>query len=204
MWLIPKVIKIGKFLTALFIKNINVNRFLDHGVYNVQMQSMRTCIMAFVSYLMHSIVLSTWRCRATILLLLLLPLKTTVNLIWEWLWRVLTITWACRNLAQPRFLTGGVLFCRTSSTVKSTSKRRFYCTHRRKLLLGPGAQAPPHFYDHGARLYDEPPTFVTWYCLNCVSIVCTCFTQCWQLDHSFPAVLDILRKGLNLQAPLDI
>jgi len=25
-----------------------------------------------------------------------------------------------------------------------------------------------------------------------------------QLDHSFPAVLDILRKGLNLQAPLDI
>ena len=34
-------------------------------------------------------------------------------------------------------------------------------THRRKLLLGPGAQAPPHFYDHGARLYDEPPTFVT-------------------------------------------
>jgi len=32
--------------------------------------------------------------------------------------------------------------------------------HRRKLLLGPGAQAP-HFYDHGARLYDEPPTFVT-------------------------------------------
>ena len=33
--------------------------------------------------------------------------------------------------------------------------------HRRKLLLGPWAQAPPHFYDHGARLYDEPPTFVT-------------------------------------------
>jgi len=33
--------------------------------------------------------------------------------------------------------------------------------HRRKLLLGPGAQAPPHFYEHGARLYDEPPTFVT-------------------------------------------
>jgi len=33
--------------------------------------------------------------------------------------------------------------------------------HRRKLSLGPGAQAP-HFYDHGARLYDEPPpTFVT-------------------------------------------
>jgi len=33
--------------------------------------------------------------------------------------------------------------------------------HRRKLLLGSGAQAP-HFYDHGARLYDEPPpTFVT-------------------------------------------
>ena len=30
----------------------------------------------------------------------------------------------------------------------------------RKLLLGPGAQAP-HFYDYGARLYDEPPTFVT-------------------------------------------
>jgi len=34
-------------------------------------------------------------------------------------------------------------------------------SHRRKLLLGPGAQAPPHFFDYGARLYDEPPTFVT-------------------------------------------
>jgi len=30
--------------------------------------------------------------------------------------------------------------------------------HRRKLLLGPEAQAP-HFYDHEARLYDEPPHF---------------------------------------------
>ena len=54
--------------------------------------------------------------------------------------------------------------------------------HRRKLLLGPGAQALLHFYDHGARLYDESPTFVTWYCLNCVSIVCIGFTQCWQID----------------------
>jgi len=25
-----------------------------------------------------------------------------------------------------------------------------------------------------------------------------------QLDHSFPAVLDIFGKGLNVQAPLDI
>jgi len=24
-----------------------------------------------------------------------------------------------------------------------------------------GLKPPPHFYDHGARLYDEPPTFVT-------------------------------------------
>ena len=29
-------------------------------------------------------------------------------------------------------------------------------SHRRELLLGPGAQAP-YFYDHGARLYDELP-----------------------------------------------
>ena len=42
---------------------------------------------------------------------------------------------------------------------------------------------PTHFYDHGARLYDEPPpTFVTWYCLNCVSTVRTGFTQCRQID----------------------
>ena len=26
------------------------------------------------------------------------------------------------------------------------------------------------------------PTFVTWYCLNCVSTVRTGFTQCWQID----------------------
>ena len=56
----------------------------------------------------------------------------------------------------------------------------------------------------GLAYMTSPPTFVTWYCLNCVSIVCIGFMQCWQLDHSFPAVLDILRKGLNLQAPLDI
>jgi len=24
-----------------------------------------------------------------------------------------------------------------------------------------GLKPPPHFYDYGARLYDEPPTFVT-------------------------------------------
>ena len=24
-----------------------------------------------------------------------------------------------------------------------------------------GLKPPPHFYDHGARIYDEPPTFVT-------------------------------------------
>ena len=43
--------------------------------------------------------------------------------------------------------------------------------HRRKLLLGPGAQAP-HFYDHGARICDEPPHFcdviLSKLCFNCL------------------------------------
>ena len=42
------------------------------------------------------------------------------------------------------------------------SEQKFRQNRRRKLLLGPGAKAPPHFYDRRARLYDEPPpTFVT-------------------------------------------
>jgi len=79
-------------------------------------------------------------------------------------------------------------------------------SHRRKLLLGPGAQAP-YFYDHGARLYDELPP-------HCDVILSTlCFSSShWfyamptnqQLDNSFPVVLDIFGKGLNLPAPLDI
>ena len=49
----------------------------------------------------------------------------------------------------------------TEPQVTFTKKIGRDWTHRRKLLLGPGAQAP-HFYDHGARLYDEPPpTLVT-------------------------------------------
>ena len=66
---------------------------------------------------------------------------------------------------------------------------------------------PPHFYNHGARLYDEPPNFcdviLSKLCFNCLHWFYAMLTN-RQLDHSFPAVLDILRKGLNLQAPLDI
>ena len=72
--------------------------------------------------------------------------------------------------------------------------------HRRKLLLGPGAQAP-YIYDQGAHLYDEPPHF-------CDVILSKLCFNLRNADKStvrpFPAVLDILRKGLNLQAPLDI
>ena len=80
--------------------------------------------------------------------------------------------------------------------------------HRRKLLLGPGAQALPHFYDHGARLYDEPPphfcdVILSKLCFSCLHWFYAMLIN-RQLDHSFPAVVDILRKGLNLQAPLDI
>ena len=42
----------------------------------------------------------------------------------------------------------------SAGTVRETVYR-----HRRKLLLDAAAQAPPNFYDHGARLYDEPPHF---------------------------------------------
>ena len=65
--------------------------------------------------------------------------------------------------------------------------------HRRKLLLGPGAQAPPHFCD----------VILSKLCFNCLHWFYAMLTN-RQLDHSFLAVLDILRKGLNLQAPLDI
>jgi len=80
-------------------------------------------------------------------------------------------------------------------------------SHRRKLLLGPGAQAPPHFYDHGARLYDEPSHFcdviLSKLCFNCSHWFYAVPTN-RQLDHSFPAVLDIFGKGLNFPVPLDI
>ena len=79
--------------------------------------------------------------------------------------------------------------------------------HRRKLLLDPGAQATPHFYDHGARPYNELPNFcdviLSKLCFNCSHWFYAMPTN-RQLDHSFPAVLDIFGKGLNLPAPLDI
>ena len=66
---------------------------------------------------------------------------------------------------------------------------------------------PPHFYEHGARLYDELPHFcdviLSKLCFNCLHWFYAMLTN-RQLDNSFPAVLDILRKGLNLQAALDI
>jgi len=78
--------------------------------------------------------------------------------------------------------------------------------HRRKLLLGPGAQAP-HFYDHGARLYMTSPHFcdviLSKLCFSCSHWFYAMPTN-RQLDHSLPAVLDIFGKGLNLPAPLDI
>jgi len=66
---------------------------------------------------------------------------------------------------------------------------------------------PPHFYDHGARLYDERPTscdvILSKLCLNCLHWFYAMATN-GQINHSFPAVLDIFGKGLNLPAPLDI
>ena len=53
----------------------------------------------------------------------------------------------------------------------SVFKRYYSDQHFSEFYLGPtigvnsywaqGLKPPPHFYDHGARLYDEPPTFVT-------------------------------------------
>ena len=48
---------------------------------------------------------------------------------------------------------------------------------------------PPHFYDHGARLYDEPPHFcdviLSKLCFNCPHWFYAMPTN-RQLDHSFP------------------
>ena len=80
--------------------------------------------------------------------------------------------------------------------------------HRRKLLLGPGAQAPPPtFVIMGLAYMTSPLHFcdVILYklCFNCSHWLYAVPTY-RQLDHSFPAVLDIFGNGLNLPAPLDI
>ena len=62
------------------------------------------------------------------------------------------------------------------------------CSHRRKLPLDPGAQAP-HFCDV--------------MCFSCSHWFYAMPTN-RQSDHSFTAVVDIFGKGLNLPAPLDI
>jgi len=45
-----------------------------------------------------------------------------------------------------------------------------------------GLKPPPTFMIMGLAYMTSPPTFVTWCCLNCVSIVRTGFTQCRQID----------------------
>ena len=64
----------------------------------------------------------------------------------------------CDKRSSYNFLSRAIQNLVTEAHVcEQLAQGRYY---RRKLLLGPGAQAP-HFYDHGARIYDEPPTFVT-------------------------------------------
>jgi len=63
---------------------------------------------------------------------------------------------------------------------------------------------PTHFYDHGARLYDEPPphfcdVIFSKLCFNCTHWFYTMPTN-RQTIHS----LKWIEKGLNLPAPSDI
>ena len=81
--------------------------------------------------------------------------------------------------------------------------------HRRKLLLGPGAQAPPpNFMIMGLAYMTSPPHFchviLSKLCFNNYSHWFYAMPTNRQLDHSFPAVLVIFGKGLNLPAPMDI
>ena len=79
--------------------------------------------------------------------------------------------------------------------------------HRRKLLFGPGAQAPPPLlWSWGSTIWRAPhfcDVILSKLCFNCLHWFYAMLTN-RQLEHSFPAVLDIFRKGLNLQAPLKI
>ena len=70
-----------------------------------------------------------------------------------------------------------------------------------------GLKPPPTFMIMGLAYMTSPPHFcdviLSKLCFNCLHWFYAMLTN-RQLDHSFPAVPDILRKGLNLQAPLDI
>ena len=61
------------------------------------------------------------------------------------------------------------------------------------MIMGLAYMTSPHFCD----------VILSKLCFNCLHWFYAMLTN-RQLDHSFPAVLDILRKGLNLPAPLDI
>jgi len=90
-----------------------------------------------------------------------------------------------------------------SWTNRQTQKPRY---HRRKLLLGPGAQAAPLLWSLGSPIWRAPPNFcdviLSKLCFNCSHWFYAMPTN-RQLDNSFPVVLDIFGKGLNLPAPLD-
>ena len=89
-----------------------------------------------------------------------------------------------------------------SGGMRSSEKRRDFLLHRKQKIIttigvnsywAQGLKPPPHFCD----------VILSKLCFNCLHWFYAMLTN-RQLDHSFPAVLDILRKGLNLQAPLDI
>ena len=61
------------------------------------------------------------------------------------------------------------------------AERRLCRLHKRKLLLGPGAQAP-HFYDHGLSYMTSLHFCDVISSRLCFNIVRTGFTQCRQID----------------------
>jgi len=59
--------------------------------------------------------------------------------------------------ADTHDTTATTLSADNATLLAFAAERRPCRLHKRKLLLGPGAQAPPHFYDHGLAYITSPP-----------------------------------------------
>ena len=119
--------------------------------------------------------------------------------IFDW-WNLMCLTWCKQSLNFDNFYRA-MLWIRGTShgPVSVRLSVRHRPVHRRKLLLGPGAQAPPTFMIMGLAYMTSSP--LLW--RDIVLIVFQLFALVLRnADKS--TVLDIFVKGLNLPAPLDI
>ena len=88
-------------------------------------------------------------------------------------------------------------------------RKKYIKYHRRKTPIGPrGSSPPPTFMIMGLAYMTSPPPHFCDVILPKLCFSCShwfyAMTTNRQLANSFPAVLDIFGKGLNLPAPLDI